>query len=258
MASQTALPRHIAREHLAIALDRDDLVSAQRLATTIEPWFGVAKVGLELFTSVGPEAVSSFVEQGFRVFLDLKLHDIPTTVERAARSAGLLGVSYLTAHAAGGSAMLAAAVRGLADGAAERAAAAAGDDLVQTPLDPRVLAVTVLTSDSLAAASVFDARVAAAIESGCGGIVCSAHEVRAAKRRAPLLTAVVPGIRLDGGAGHDQMRVATPEFAINEGADVLVIGRPVSQSPDIAGTARAIADDVAVALAAASAAGGAT
>ncbi len=246
---------HPARDHLAVALDRDDLVSAQRLAATVQPCFGIAKVGLELFTAVGPEAVSSLIDRGFRVFLDLKLHDIPNTVERAARTAGLLGVSYLTAHAGGGSAMLAAAVRGLADGAAERAAAAAGDQSVATPTDPLVLAVTVLTSDAATPVSVFDSRLAAAIEAGCGGIVCSAHEVRAAKRRAPLMSAVVPGIRLDGGDTHDQARVATPEFAINEGADILVIGRALSQAADPAEVARAIADDVAVALTAADEAG---
>ena len=103
-----------AKDHLALALDVDDLVEATRLAKLLHPWFGVAKVGLELYSAAGPEAVSTLQQLGYRVFCDLKLHDIPTTVERSARVLGALGATYLTLHAAGGEPMLRAGVEGIA------------------------------------------------------------------------------------------------------------------------------------------------
>src|SRR4051794_40337666 len=106
-----------ARDRFALALDVDDLVAAGRLAKELRPYFGVAKVGLELFTAHGPDAVMAISELGYKVFLDLKMLDIPTTVEKAARVAGALGVSYLTMHAFGGVAMLQAGVEGLRAGA---------------------------------------------------------------------------------------------------------------------------------------------
>src|SRR3954451_23422595 len=105
------------RNRLAIALDTDDLVEATRIAREVRPWFGVAKVGLELFSAVGPDAVISLSEEGYRIFLDLKLHDIPTTVRKAAQVCGGLGASYLTLHAAGGASMLRAGVEGFLEGA---------------------------------------------------------------------------------------------------------------------------------------------
>ena len=132
------------RSRLALALDVDDLVEAGRFGRRMLPWFSVAKVGLELFAASGPEAVGAFVDQGYEVFLDLKLHDIPTTVGKTAKVLGSLGVSYVTVHSSGGVDMLAAAVDGLNEGAS-----AAG----LTP--PMVLAVTVLTSDSEAPRSRF-------------------------------------------------------------------------------------------------------
>src|SRR5687768_8902281 len=105
------------RERLVLVLDSDDLVAALRLAHRLQPWFGVAKIGLELFTAAGPDAVTSLTDAGFKVFLDLKLHDIPTTVRRSARIIGAYGVSYLTMHAHGGPVMLRAGVDGLGDGA---------------------------------------------------------------------------------------------------------------------------------------------
>src|SRR5438093_2812737 len=105
------------RNHLAIALDVDDLVEARRLVKEVAPWFGVAKVGLELFSAVGPDAVTQLIEMGMKVFLDIKLHDIPTTVGKAARVVGSLGSSYLTLHAFGGVPMLRAGVDGLQEGA---------------------------------------------------------------------------------------------------------------------------------------------
>ncbi|MDQ1511614.1 MAG: orotidine-5-phosphate decarboxylase, partial [Actinomycetota bacterium] len=146
------------RERLAIALDLPDLDDALRLARDISPWFGVAKIGLELYSAAGPEAIRRMDALGLRVFCDLKLHDIPTTVGRAARVLGGLGVSYLNFHAAGGVEMLRAGVEGAREGARDAQRVA-----------PVPIAVTVLTSDP--DASAFDARLASAIESGCGGVV---------------------------------------------------------------------------------------
>src|SRR5438132_6638777 len=130
----TAADKH--RDRLALALDCDDLVEAVRQARELKPWFGVAKVGLELFCAAGPDSVPALADEGFKVFLDLKLHDIPTTVGRAARVAGELGASYLTLHAHGGAVMLRAGVDGLSEGAH-----AGGMPT------PTALAVTILTSD---------------------------------------------------------------------------------------------------------------
>src|SRR2546430_12885604 len=124
-----------ARDHLALALDVDDLDVAVGMAQRLEPWFSVVKIGLQLFGAAGPRAVERFTGLGFPVLLDLKLHDIPTTVGRAARALGRLGVSYLTLHAQGGTSMLRAGVDGLAEGAATVGAS-----------PPSALGVTVLTS----------------------------------------------------------------------------------------------------------------
>src|ERR1700737_2077176 len=113
-----AAPRPDRRQQLALALDVDDLVAASRLARELRPWFGVAQGGLELFSAAGADAVVAMMDEGYRVLLDLKLHDIPTTVERASRVLGSYGVSYLTMHASGGVPMLRAGVEGLAEGAA--------------------------------------------------------------------------------------------------------------------------------------------
>jgi orotidine-5'-phosphate decarboxylase len=209
------------RSHLAIALDVDDLVEATRMGRELEPWFSVAKVGLELYSASGPDAIVTVSALGYRVFLDLKLHDIPTTVGRAARVLGAVGVSYLTMHAAGGVAMLRAGVDGLREGA-ERAG-----------LEPPVaLGVTILTSDEHASADLFAERVHAAVEAGCGGLVCAVGDVATAKQLAPELVAVVPGIRMPGGDVHDQARAGTPAAALAAGADLLVVGRAVTAAPD--------------------------
>ncbi|MCA1672268.1 MAG: orotidine-5'-phosphate decarboxylase, partial [Actinobacteria bacterium] len=194
---------------------------AQRLARQLQPWFGVAKVGLELYAAAGPEAVASLADNGFSVMLDLKLHDIPTTVRRAARVIGALGTSYLTLHAHGGPVMLRAGVDGLRDGA-EAAGLA----------HPVALAVTVLTSDGDAPPHILGRRVLAAVEGGCGGVVCAAADVREAKQLAPRLIAVVPGIRPVSADRHDQARASTPQQALESGADLLVVGRAVTTAAD--------------------------
>jgi len=168
------------------------------------------------------------------VFCDLKYHDIPTTVERAARVVGALGATYLNFHAQGGTTMLRAGVSGFLDGASN-----AG---LPTPIP---LAVTILTSDDQAPAHILQKRVQAALESGCTGIVCAASDVHEAKQYGPRLTAVVPGIRPAGTAKHDQARAATPEEAVDAGADVLVIGRAVTHADDPAAAAAAVADAIA-------------
>lgn len=227
-APKTQAPPEL-RDRLAIALDVDDIVAARRLAREVAPWFGVAKVGLELYTSVGPAIVTHLMGVGYKVFLDIKLHDIPTTVEKAARVVGSLGASYLTIHAMGGAAMLRSGVEGLIEGARR----------AELP-EPTPLAVTILTSDSGAPPHILGKRVQAALEGGCGGIVCAASDVRTAKQLAPRLITVVPGIRPPGTAAHDQARAATPEAAMAAGADLLVIGRAVTAAPDMAAAAAAI------------------
>lgn len=214
------------RDRLAIALDVDDLVEARRIVKDVAPWFGVAKVGLELYTAVGPDAVSHLAEMGMDIFLDLKLHDIPTTVGRAARVAGSLGANYLTLHAFGGVTMLRAGVEGLAEGAARAGLP-----------EPTSLAVTILTSDNGAPPHILGKRVQAAVEGSCRGIVCAAADVREAKQLAPRLVAVVPGIRRSGEVSHDQRRPATASSALAAGADLLVVGRAVTSAPDRAAAA---------------------
>jgi orotidine-5'-phosphate decarboxylase len=218
------------RESLAISLDVDDLVVAERMAQQLRPYFGVAKVGLELYSAAGPEAVQVFTDLGYRVFLDLKFHDIPTTVGRAARVIGALGGSFLNMHAAGGVDMLRAGVEGLADGAA-----ALGLD------PPMALAVTILTSEPVAPRDVLTERVEAALKGGCGGVVCAASDVALVKDIGPELFAVTPGVRPTGEPVHDQGRPATPQEALASGADLLVIGRAVTAADDpVAAAARLV------------------
>ena len=205
------------RKRLALALDLDDLVAATRMAKRLKPWFGVAKVGLELFAAAGPEAISAFTDMGYEVFLDLKLHDIPTTVRKASQVIGSLGVSYLTVHTSGGVEMLSAAVEGL------KAGAEAVD------VEPgKVLGVTILTSDFSAPREEFELRVSRAVEAGCEGLVCAVTDLADASFLAPNLIKMVPGIRPVGSAADDQARIGTPSSAIGQGADVLVIGRAVT------------------------------
>ncbi|WP_419917398.1 orotidine-5'-phosphate decarboxylase [Candidatus Poriferisodalis sp.] len=201
--------------------------------------FGVMKVGLELFLAEGPGVVRDIVSAGSRVFLDLKLHDIPNTVEHAARCAGERGVWLLTLHTQGGPDMLAAGVRGLREGAAEA-------DL--SPEVPMALGVTVLTSDADAPPEVLMDRARLAERAGCGGVVCAAPDLPVVTSTVPGMLRVVPGIRPAGAPSADQRRVATPASALAAGADVLVIGRAVTAAPDPDAAAAAIVAEVAAAL----------
>jgi orotidine-5'-phosphate decarboxylase len=232
------------RDRLAIALDRPDLDDALRLARDVSPWIGVAKIGLELYSAAGPDAIRQIDALGMKVFCDLKLHDIPTTVGRAARVLGGLGVAYLNFHAAGGVEMLRAGVEGVGEGARDAQPHGAPDAQRAAPVP---IAVTVLTSDP--DASAFDARLACAIEAGCGGVVCSVHEIARVKAARQDYVTIVPGIRLESGDRHDQARVGTPAQVATAGADVLVIGRSVSATPNPGAAARQIHDSVADAIA---------
>jgi orotidine-5'-phosphate decarboxylase len=207
------------RDRLALALDMPDVDDAERLAKEVSSYFGVAKVGLELFSAAGHDAIRRLRDQGFVVFADLKFHDIPTTVERAARVIGGLGVGYLNFHAAGGTDRLRAGVEGLLDGAR-----GAGQTL------PVPIAVTVLTSDR--DASAFGVRLRAAIDGGCGGVVCSVQEIEAVKNARPDFTTIVPGVRFASGDTHDQSRVGTPAQVAAAGGDILVVGRAVTAAVD--------------------------
>ena len=217
---------------IIVALDFPDAAGALAVARRLAPPTCALKVGKELFTAEGPALVRELVDRGFRVFLDLKFHDIPNTVAQACAAATRLGVWMLNVHASGGPAMLAAARE-----AVDRAAAGTGR------AKPHLIAVTVLTSlraADLSATGIADVPEAQVLRlaklaqtNGLDGVVCSSRE--AAKLRAacgPQFLLVTPGIRPAGADAHDQARTATPSEAIAAGADYLVIGRPITQAPD--------------------------
>jgi len=232
--------RHPARGKLAYALDFPSFAQAEEGAARVAHAVGVLKVGLELFVSEGPRAVALGKKLGCDVFLDLKLHDIPETVERAVAAAAAHGVRYLTLHAAGGPKMLAVAAR-----RAERE----NTGLV-------LLAITVLTSldaADLAAVGVSAEPGAQALRlaklaqgEGIPGMVCSAAEVAALRSAlGPAAVLVTPGIRpASSTAADDQKRVATPESAIRSGASLLVVGRPIRDAADPGAAASAISDEI--------------
>jgi len=227
------------RSRLVLALDVDDLIPALRIARELSPWFGTMKVGLELYSAAGPEAITTLVDLGVDVFCDLKLHDIPTTVGRASRVVGALGARYLTLHTAGGPAMVRAGVEGLREGAAGAQAAGAPVS------EPVALGVTVLTSEPEASAHLLRQRVAAGLDGGCHGFVCAPPDVPTVRQLAPSSLVVTPGIRPEGSPVDDQGRVATPRDALAAGADLLVVGRPVTRADDPVAAARALAASLA-------------
>lgn len=223
----------LVRRRLSLALDVADLDEAVSLARATEPWIGVAKVGMELYYSAGPDAVRAMLDLGLDVFVDLKLHDIPTTVGRAATVLGRLGARYVNFHTAGGDAMVRAGVDGLHDGA-RRAGHA----------QPVALGVTVLTSEADAPVELLRERAAVAVESGCGGVVCAVRDIATIRGVGPHLFTMTPGIRLAGGDVHDQGRPATPTEGVLAGADLLGLGRFVTRSPDPAEAAARAAREV--------------
>jgi orotidine-5'-phosphate decarboxylase len=215
-----------------VALDTVDHERAKAIAARVRNHVGGIKLGLEYFSANGPDGVREMAALGLPIFLDLKLHDIPNTVAKAVQALHPLQPAILTVHAAGGRAMM------------EDAKAAA-------PAGTRVVGVSVLTSldeDDLASIGVAAdphaqvARLTAlAHEAGLDGIVCAGAEVAAAKKAWPDGFFVVPGLRPADGAAGDQKRVMTPRQALDAGASILVIGRPITQAEDPDLAARAIA-----------------
>jgi orotidine-5'-phosphate decarboxylase len=231
------------------AIDTTDLDRARMLSRALAGIVGGLKIGKEFFTAHGPEGVRAILgdpeTRRLGLFLDLKFHDIPNTVAGAIRAAAPLAPAWLTVHASGGPAMLRAA----ADAAAETTGA---DGRPRT----RVLAVTVLTSlDDADLAAVgqrtpakaqVDRLAALARDNGVGGLVCSPREVaRLRGDLGPGVALVVPGIRPTWTLAGDQKRITTPRDALSAGADILVIGRPITQAQDPAAAARRIADEIA-------------
>jgi orotidine-5'-phosphate decarboxylase len=214
-----------------VAIDTPDLERAKAIATKVRRHVGGLKLGLEFFCANGRHGVHEMAELGLPLFLDLKLHDIPNTVGKAVQSLRPLAPAILTVHAAGGRAMM------------EDAKAAA-------PAGTKVVAVTVLTSldgDDLVSIglapdphSQVERLAALARDSGLDGLVCSGAEVAAAKRLWHDGFFVVPGVRPSGGATGDQKRVMTPRAALDAGASILVVGRPITQAADPDEAARAI------------------
>ena len=216
------------RRRLALALDLESRDQALSMASELSAWFGVAKVGYELYAAAGPAIVDELRARDMEVFLDLKLHDIPTTVGRGARILGRLGASYLNFHAAGGEAMLRAGVEGFLSGASEAGHPA-----------PVSLAVTVLTSDA-PDTDLLIRRAATAAAAGCGGVVCGAPDIDDVRSVFKEAVTMVPGIRPEGSATHDQVRTATPAEAFKGGADIIILGRSVTLADDPSATAAAL------------------
>ena len=226
---------------LIVALDVSDRHEAAEKVKAIGDNVGFYKIGLELFTAEGPDVVRAVKDLGKKIFLDLKFHDIPRTVERAVKSGASLGVDLMTIHSVGGSAMI-------------RAAAEAARSF--GPTGPKILAVTVLTSldkcdlEDIGVlgrtpAEQVVAMARFATESGAHGLVCSPKEVGALSSQLPAGTLfVTPGVRPQGSAVGDQKRVSSPADAVRDGATHLVVGRPILAAPDPVAAARAILDEM--------------
>ncbi len=232
------------RAPIAVALDAPDSDSLRRWAGVVAPYVSVLKVGLEVFLRDGATAVSTAREAAVAagapcaLFLDLKLHDIPATVGKAAYSIAPLSPDFVTVHASGGPAMIEAAVQALPH--------------------TRITAVTVLTSlgtADLVALGLLDEGddprslvvrwARSAVAAGAGAIVCSPHEVADVRAAVPAdIVLITPGVRPAGSASDDQQRVATPEQALEDGADLLVIGRPITAADDPGLAAAGIANSL--------------
>lgn len=223
-----------------VALDTPDLDRALALAGAVKPYVGGLKVGLEFVTAQGPQGISRIVALGLPVFADVKFHDIPNTVAGAARALGESGADIFNVHASGGEAMMRAAL----------------DAAGKFHPRPKVIAVTVLTSlaDADLEAVGQEAPAAAQVTrlarltktSGLDGVVCSPKEIALVREACgPDFLIVTPGVRPSGAALGDQRRVMTPAEAMAAGADILVIGRPITGAADPSAAARAIAEEIA-------------
>lgn len=216
---------------LVVALDFPTIEEAIETARPLVGEVAGFKVGLELITGVGPLAIEKVSALGKPVFADVKLHDIPNTVERAASRLAAAGATWLTVHASGGMAMMEAANRGMGGGG--------------------VLAVTVLTSfaesdlEAVGVVSGLETQIvglaALAQSAGLEGLVCAPGDVSAIRSKGIDMTIFTPGIRMETDAHHDQRRVGTPAQAVEAGADYLVVGRPITRAADPVAAAREIA-----------------
>jgi orotidine-5'-phosphate decarboxylase len=237
-----------AREKLIVALDVPTAEAGLRLADRLEGHVGMFKIGLENFSAEGPVLVRFLTAKGMKVFLDLKLHDIPNTVRSAAREAAHLGVSIFNVHAVGGRKMMEAALKGATEGARDRGGRR-----------PLVLAVTVLTS--LAAEDLTGLGISGSPEevvvrmaklardAGLDGVVASPREITPLRKSlGPDLVIVTPGIRPAAAGADDQVRIATPASAIQAGASYLVVGRPITGAADPAAAADAVVAEMESAL----------
>ena len=227
-----------AKEKIIVALDAPDTAAAVKLADALGDAALWVKIGLQLFTAEGPDIVRLMKDRGYKVFLDLKFHDIPNTAREAVHSAVKLGADMSTIHLSGGQRMIREAVEAAAD----------------SPL--LVLGVTVLTSFDEAElhgigvnktpAEQVENLVALGTSVGLRGVVCSPHEIAVLRARfGKALTIVTPGVRPAGASANDQQRVMTPEDAIKAGASYLVIGRPITGAPSPREAALKIAEEVA-------------
>lgn len=220
---------------IAVALDAPNLATLTAWSAAAAPVVDTLKVGLETYLRDGADAIAAVRETDCRLFLDLKLHDIPNTVAGACRSVARFAPEFLTVHASGGAAMIQAAADALPD--------------------TRIVAVTILTSmsqDDLAAVGFEGTPIEAvtrlaalAVNAGARAIVCSPQEVAAVRAIVPAdITLITPGVRPVGADAGDQNRVATPQQAIADGADLVVIGRPITGASDVRAAASAIAAEL--------------
>lgn len=227
-----------AYERIYVALDTTDVAYAVGLAGKLKGLVGGMKVGKEFFTANGPQGVSAIRDVGMPVFLDLKFHDIPNTVAGAIRAAGPIAPHIINVHAQGGPEML-------------KKAAEAGRE-VGIELTIAVTILTALDQDDLTAIGVNDSVEGQVVrlakltkENGLGGVVCSAKEIAPIRAACgPDFKLIVPGIRPQWAAKGDQKRVMTPADAVKAGADILVIGRPITQAEDPVAAARKIAEEL--------------
>ena len=211
------------RDRLILALDFPTKAKALALVSSLAGAIGAYKIGLQLYTAEGPEIIRAVAATGANIFLDLKLHDIPSTVAKAVAAAGELGVQMLTVHLSGGRAMLSAAA-------------------AAKPANLSLLGVTVLTTAT--AETLSETGVNSGIEeqvlrlaelgqeTGIDGLISSPHEVKTLRERFGQMTLITPGVRPSWAAAHDQKRFATPDAALKSGADYLVVGRPITGDPD--------------------------
>ena len=224
---------------LIVALDVPDRTEALRCVDRLTGRVGYFKLGLEIFTAEGPRLVEEIRDRGERIFLDLKLHDIPNTVAGAVRCACRLGVDMLTVHASGGASML-------------RAAVEEAQNALKPPLILAVTALTSLSGDDVAQLGVVqkteqwvETLASVAYGAGVRGLVASSRELPMLREKfGDEMQLVIPGIRPAGAATQDQSRTATPGEAIRSGADYIVVGRPILQAADPAAAADAIVDEI--------------